>query len=77
MFVCDGKGTHITITVYLMKGENDNQLQWPFELDVTFGILNWKRDDNHVINTTHFKSVPTKCKERATFTHMADGFCYH
>ena len=25
-----GRGTHITVAVYLMKGEFDDQLEWPF-----------------------------------------------
>ena len=30
-----GKGSHITVVVYLMKGEYDDQLEWPFKADVT------------------------------------------
>ena len=30
------KGKHISMSVYVMKGENDHQLQWPFEHDVTY-----------------------------------------
>ena len=62
----DGKGTHVSIFVYLQKGEHDDLLQWPFEHDVTYGILNWERDENHVIRTLNFKTAPTKCKERVT-----------
>ena len=49
-----------------MKGENDHQLQWPFEHAVKYGILNWKRDQNHVITTSDFKKAATICKERVT-----------
>ena len=42
-------GTHISVFVIIMKGENDHQLQWPFQHDVMCGILNWKRDENHII----------------------------
>ena len=69
----DGIGTHIGIAVFLMKGENDHHLQWPFEHDVTYGILNWKRDENHVIKTTHFKNAPTECKERVTSEQRAES----
>ena len=58
------KDTHVSVFVYLMKGENDPQLQWPFEYDVTCGILNWKRDENHVIYTVHFTKCSMKCKAR-------------
>ena len=60
----DAKGTHITIFINLMRGENDNHLQWPFEHHVTYGILNWKRDENHVIYTTDFKTASTTSKDR-------------
>ena len=35
-----GKGTHITVAVYLMKGEFDDQLEWPFRGDITIQLLN-------------------------------------
>ena len=64
--IIDGKGTHVSVFVYLMKGENDDQLQFPFEHNATYGILNWKRDENHVIKTTHFKTIPKEYKQRVT-----------
>ena len=39
-----GKGTHITVAVYLMKGEFDNQLEWPFRGDITIQLLNQHED---------------------------------
>ena len=59
-----GKGTHVTVGVFLMKGENDHQLQWPFEHDVTYTMLNWKKDENHVRNTAEFKKATAKYKEK-------------
>ena len=64
-----GKGTHVSVFVHLMKGENDHQLHWPFENDVTYVILNWKRDENHVIQTIPFKNA--EGKERVTSREMA------
>ena len=68
----DGKGTHISASVYLMKGKNDHQLQWPFEHDVTFGILNWERDENHVIHTISFKTASIKDKQKVTSLEKAE-----
>ena len=67
------KGTHVSVFVFLMKGENDAHLQWPFEHNVTYGILNWKRDENHVIRTTNFKMALTTDKERVTSQERAEG----
>ena len=42
-----GKGTHITVAVYLMKGEFDDQLEWPFRGDITIQLLNQQEDGRH------------------------------
>ena len=39
-----GKGTHITVAVYLMKGEFDDRLEWPFRGDITIQLLNQQGD---------------------------------
>ena len=45
--VKEGKGTHVSIYAYLMKGENDDHLPWPFTGTVTFELLNQLEDKNH------------------------------
>ena len=42
-----GKGTHVSICGFLMKGDYDNELNWPFTADMLVDILNWRRDKNH------------------------------
>ena len=42
-----GKGTHVSIYGYLMKGDYDDELNWPFTADVVVDILNWRGDNNH------------------------------
>ena len=42
-----GKDTHISIHAYLMRGDYDNNLQWPFEGDIVVEFLNWREDKNH------------------------------
>ena len=34
-----GKGTHLGVTVYLMRGEFDDHLKWPFRGIITFVLL--------------------------------------
>ena len=68
-----GKGTHISVYVCLMKGENDDHLQWPFEHEVICRLLNWKRDENHVMKTAKFKTVSKEGKERVTSGQRAAG----
>ena len=42
-----GKGTHISIHANLMRGDYDNNLQWPFEGDIVVELLNWREDNQH------------------------------
>ena len=46
-----GKGTHITVVVYLMKGEFDDQLEWPFRGDITIRLLSQQGDGGHYART--------------------------
>ncbi len=50
----DGKDTHVSAFAYLMKGDNDDSLSWPFTGTVTFELLNQLENDNHHKNTTSF-----------------------
>ena len=43
----DSKGTHVSVFAYLMKGDNDDSLTWPFTGIVTFELLNQLEDKNH------------------------------
>ena len=71
------KGIHIAVCVVLMKGENDHRLQWPFEHYVTYGILNWKRDENHVICTLNFWTFSPRSKAIVTSAERASiGYGY-
>ena len=47
-----GKHTHITIGANLMRGDYDNNLQWPFEGDVVIELLNWREDNDHYRGNT-------------------------
>ena len=48
------QGSHVTVVVYLMKGEYDNYLGWPFEGDVVLEFLNWRADKDHLLTTIKF-----------------------
>ena len=47
-----GKGTHLSVYVYLMRGDNDNHLPWPFTGTVKVELLNQLKDGYH-----HSKSI--------------------
>ena len=37
-----------------MRGEYDNELEWPFEGDIRVELLNWRADKNHHSDTISF-----------------------
>ena len=50
----EDKGTHVSVYAYLMKGENDDYLPWPFTGKVTIELLNQLEDKNHYSQTMTF-----------------------
>ena len=44
----EGKGTHISVYVYLMRGDNDDNLKWPFEGTIKVSLLNQLEDGQHL-----------------------------
>ena len=50
----DGEGTHLSVFVALMRGEHDKHLEWPFEGDISYQLLNWRKDRRHHEKTTSF-----------------------
>ena len=49
-----GAGTHVSVYVYLMKGEHDDKLTWPFLGDITIQLVNQNSDQVHVENILDF-----------------------
>ena len=50
----DGKGTHVSVFTHLMKGENDDNLKWPFRGTITVTLINQLQPDNHQSDITQF-----------------------
>ena len=52
----DGENRHVSVYLYMMQGEYDESLKWPFRGDITVQLLNQMRDGGHhtgVINVTY------------------------
>ena len=47
-----GKGTHVSVYVYLLKGLFDDQLAWPVNIDAKVMLLNQIADKDHVVTAT-------------------------
>ena len=49
-----GAGTCVSVSVQIIPGEYDDTLTWPYTGTVTFEIINWKDDSNHVKRAVDF-----------------------
>ena len=43
----EGFGTHVSVYTYLIRGEHDQHLQWPFTGELIIELLNWREDKGH------------------------------
>ena len=49
-----GEGTHVSVGVWMMKGEFDSHLKWPFKGEITVELVNQKEGgENHERNIGH------------------------
>ena len=73
-----GKGIHLSLYVYLLKGEYDDQLQWPFNANITVQLLNWSGDNSHEEKTIPHHTAPLEYRTRVTEGDTApSGGGYH
>ena len=79
-----GKGTHVSVFAYLMRGQFDDYLNWPFQGDVTLEMLNQLEDNNHATATIEFTDTRDKKvigrvskKERASGAWGYHSFIAH
>lgn len=49
-----GEGTHVSVLVYFLRGEFDNELKWPFRGTVNIWLLNERLDSNHFTKSIEF-----------------------
>ena len=67
-----GRGSHVSVYAFLMQGENDDQLPWPFTGTVTVELLNQLEDSEHHSMCLDF-SQNTRSNKRVVDTEMADS----
>ena len=61
----NGVKSHISVHVYLMKGEYDSMLKWPFCGSITIQLLNQMKNKNHFEQTIHFTdTTPSQYSSR-------------
>ena len=48
---------HVSVWLYLCKGEYDEALEWPFCADIEIELLNWIEDSHHHRHVVHFNEA--------------------
>ena len=60
-----GKGTHLSVYVHVMRGEFDHYLKWPFLGHIATQMVDQLRDEDHFNHTFHFTdAVPVDVRDR-------------
>ena len=75
----DGRGTHTSVHLWLMKGENDTNLKFPFKGRIAINLLNQLEDKNHYPGTpwTPDQVIDEKISGPVTDGELAkDGWGY-
>ena len=71
----DGKGTHVSVFTYLMKGPFDDYLKWPFRGEITIQIANQDGDHDHIgMAIPYDDETPDQCTGRVTDKERANGW---
>ena len=70
-----GKGTHVSVYVTLMRGDNDNNLKWPFKGTIKVSLLNQLEDGQHYTRQLWppDRNVPENACKRVTEGARARG----
>ena len=70
-----GEATHVSVFCYILRGEYDDQLKWPFRGDITIQLLNQSRDEGHRERTVNFDdTIPDYVAGRVVGQERVTGF---
>ena len=72
-----GGGTHVSVFVQIIQGEYDDTLTWPYTGTVTYKIINWKEDRNHVKKTVDFSIASAHCCNKPTGEDSNKGYGHY
>ena len=72
----DGAGTHVTVFIQIIQGEYDDTLTWPYTGTVTYEIINWKDDRDHIKQIVDFSeesTIAAGCGSKPTVKNSNPG----
>ena len=74
----------ISLFARLLKGENDRNLKWPMNINLTIQLINWHKNSSHILYVICFtKAVSGACNQVMGTNKEADlpwgthKFCAH
>ena len=67
----EGKGSHLSAGAHLMAGENDDDLKWPFQGQISLQLVNWEGDHSHVTHVFDFGKAYKEYSQRVKFGNYA------
>ena len=62
----DGEGTHVGVGIFMMKGEFDSHLKWPFQGKITVELVNQKEAEENYEDCTVQQNENDKIFQRVT-----------
>ena len=70
------EGTHVSVYICLMRGPNDDNLQFPINGIFTVQILNWKEDNHHFEQrgVTFGDGMPIEYRQQVLTDDRAKGW---
>ena len=70
----EAQGTHISVDIYQLAGEHDDNLSWPIQLTVLLKLLNQKGNHGHVVASYNARF---KKNDLMPYTEIARKFIAH
>ena len=73
----EGKGTHMSLFVYLQKGQFDDHLKWPFRGEIAIQIVNQAGDHDHLEYSIIYDATVEDCGNRVVDGKRSRGWGYN
>ena len=68
-------GTHVSVYIHLMKGPNDDYLQFPINGLFSVQLMNWKKNTRHYQRPIEYDDdAPLECRESVITGEKAAGW---
>ena len=69
-----GKGSHVSVFIFMMKGEFDDRLKWPFRGEITIQLVNQKEGGEHIGKKVKSSNYRSTMLQRVTEAQRGWGY---